>query len=79
MALVPGNLVRLLVNMQVLNGAVAPVFLVFVLLLANRHTVLGEAANGRRFRLVAAACVAGVAAMAILFLAQTIAGSLGVM
>jgi Mn2+/Fe2+ NRAMP family transporter len=72
-ALVPGNLVRLLVNMQVLNGAIAPIFLVFILVLANRSSVLGDAVNGPRFRIVAAVCVAAVAAMAILFLVQTVA------
>jgi Mn2+/Fe2+ NRAMP family transporter len=72
-ALVPGNLVRLLINMQVLNGAIAPVFLVFILVLANRRSVLGDAVNGPRFRIVATVCVAGVAAMALLFLAQTLA------
>ncbi|MDQ1566572.1 MAG: hypothetical protein QOF96_1452 [Actinomycetota bacterium] len=78
-ALVPGNLVQLLVNMQVLNGAIAPVFLVFILVLANRRSVLGDAVNGPRFRVVAAICVTGVAAMAILFLAQTIGGWIGVL
>jgi Mn2+/Fe2+ NRAMP family transporter len=77
-ALVPGNLVQLLVNMQVLNGAIAPVFLVFILILANRRSVLGDAANGPRFQVVAAICVAGVAAMAIIFLAQTIGAWVGV-
>jgi len=71
-ALVPGNLVALLVDMQVLNGAVAPVFLGFILVLANRRSVLGEAANGPRFRVVAAVCVAAVAGMALLVLLQTV-------
>lgn len=72
-ALVPGNLVQLLVNMQILNGAIAPIFLVFILILANRRSLLGDAVNGPRLRIVAAICVAAVAAMAILFLAQTLA------
>lgn len=76
-ALIPGNLVALLVNMQVLNGVIAPVFLGFILLLANRRSVLGDAANGPRFRIVAAVCVAAVAAMAILFVGQTLAGGFG--
>ncbi|HZQ78130.1 MAG TPA: divalent metal cation transporter [Acidimicrobiia bacterium] len=76
-ALMPGNLVALLVDMQVLNGAVAPIFLVFILVLANRRSILGEAANGPRFRAVAAVAVTGVAAMAALFVAQTFAGWLG--
>ena len=76
-ALVPGNLVQLLVNMQVLNGAIAPVFLGFILVLANRRSVLGDAANSKRFRIVATVCVAGVAAMAVLFLTQTVGGWIG--
>jgi Mn2+/Fe2+ NRAMP family transporter len=73
-ALVPGNLVQLLVNMQVLNGAIAPVVLVFILVLANRRSVLGDAANSPRFRGVATVCVAAVAAMALLFVVQTVGG-----
>src|SRR5205807_7965207 len=76
-ALVPGNLVQLLVNMQVLNGAIAPVFLGFILVLANRRSVLGDVANSKRFRIVATVCVAGVAAMAVLFLTQTVGGWIG--
>jgi Mn2+/Fe2+ NRAMP family transporter len=77
-ALVPGNLVALLVDMQVLNGAVAPVFLAFILILANRRSVLGEAVNGPRFRVVAAVCVAAVAGMALLVLVQTLGAWTGV-
>ena len=76
-ALVPGNLVTLLVGMQVLNGAVAPIILVFILVLANRRSVLGEAVNGPRFRAVASVAVAGVAVMATLFVVQTLAGWFG--
>jgi len=77
-ALVPGNLVALLINMQVLNGAVAPIFLAFILILANRRSVLGEAVNGPRFRVVAAVCVAAVAGMALLVLLQTVGAWTGV-
>jgi Mn2+/Fe2+ NRAMP family transporter len=77
-ALVPGNLVALLINMQVLNGAVAPIFLAFILILANRRAVLGEAVNGPRFRVVAAVCVAAVAGMALLVLFQTVGAWTGV-
>jgi hypothetical protein len=34
-ALAPGNMVRLAVGMQVLNGVITPVLLVYVLVLAN--------------------------------------------
>jgi len=63
-ALAPGNLVSLVVNMQVLNGLVTPVILVFILVLANRRSVLGNAANGRWFRVVATICVTAVSVLA---------------
>jgi len=69
-ALLPGNLVSLVVNMQVLNGVVTPVLLVFILILANRRSVLGNAANRPIFRAVSTVCVAavGVLALAVLVL-----------
>ena len=45
-ALAPGNLVSLVVNAQVLNGIITPLLLTYVLILANRKSVLGAAANG---------------------------------
>ena len=50
--LIPGNLFRLIINTQVLEGVVTPVTLVFVLILANRRALLGAAANGRLARSV---------------------------
>jgi len=69
-ALAPGNLISLVVNMQVLNGVITPVLLTFVLILANRRSVLGDAANGPVFRVVSTICVAtvGVLAFAVLVL-----------
>jgi Mn2+/Fe2+ NRAMP family transporter len=69
-ALVPGNLISLVVNMQVLNGLITPVLLTLVLILANRRSVLGNAANGPVLRFVATVCVAtvGVLAFAVLVL-----------
>ena len=63
-ALAPGNLISLVVDMQVLNGVITPVLLAFVLLLANRKSVLGDAANGPVFRAVATVSVAAVAVLA---------------
>ncbi len=65
-ALVPGNLIQLLVQAQILNGVITPVLLTYVLVLANRHSLLGDAANGRIFRVVATISVAGVAGVAVL-------------
>ncbi len=76
-ALLPGNLVSLLINTQTLNGLITPVILVFILVLANRRRLLGEAANGPVFRVVATVCVAAVAAMAATLVVQTVAGWFG--
>ena len=69
-ALAPGNLISLVVNMQLLNGVITPVLLTFVLILANRRSVLGDAANGPVFRIVSTICVAtvGILAFAVLVL-----------
>ena len=64
-ALAPGNLISLVVNMQVLNGLITPVLLVFILVLANRRSILGDAANGRVFRAVSTICVTAVGVLAL--------------
>ncbi|HMC39754.1 MAG TPA: Nramp family divalent metal transporter [Acidimicrobiales bacterium] len=77
-ALLPGNLVSLLINTQTLNGLITPVILVFILVLANRRRLLGEAANGPVFRVVATVSVAAVAGMAGTLILQTIGGWVGI-
>jgi Mn2+/Fe2+ NRAMP family transporter len=76
-ALIPGNLISLLLNMQVLNGIIAPIVLTFLLILANRRGVLGAAVNGPRFRVVATICVVVIAVLASMVFLQTIAGWFG--
>ena len=76
-ALIPGNLIKLLVDAQVLNGLITPILLTYVLVLANRRSVLGEAANGRKFRIVATISVAGVAALSVTVLVQTALSAFG--
>jgi len=73
-ALLPGNLVALVINAQVLNGFITPVLLTYILILANRRSVLGAAANGPVFRTVATICVAVVGLLSALVLVQTVAG-----
>jgi Mn2+/Fe2+ NRAMP family transporter len=73
-ALLPGNAVELVVNAQVLNGFITPVLLTYILILANRRAVLGDAANGTRFRVLATACVAVVSVLSAVVLVQTVAG-----
>jgi len=74
-ALLPGNLVELVIKAQVLNGFITPVLLTYILILANRRSVLGKAANGPVFRAVATVCVAVVGTLSAVVLIQTIAGS----
>jgi Mn2+/Fe2+ NRAMP family transporter len=73
-ALLPGNLVALVINAQVLNGFITPVLLTYILILANRRSVLGDAANGPAFRAVATVCVAVVAVLSAAVLVQTVSG-----
>lgn len=77
-ALVPGNLIRLLIATQVLNGLITPVILGFVLALANRQSVLGDAVNGPRVRRLAAVCVAVVSILALTVMGWTVLGWFGV-
>ena len=74
-ALLPGNLVQLVIKAQVLNGFITPVLLTYILILANRRSVLGKAANGPVFRAVATVCVAVVGTLSAVVLIQTIAGT----
>ncbi len=73
-ALAPGNAVELVVNAQVLNGFITPVLLTYILILANRRSVLGDAANGSRFRALATTCVAVVGVLSAVVLVQTVGG-----
>ncbi|MBV8234409.1 MAG: divalent metal cation transporter, partial [Acidimicrobiia bacterium] len=77
-ALAPGNLINLLINTQILNGLITPIILGFILVLANRRSVLGDAVNGRWFRKVALLCIVVVGILAVVVLAQVVLGWLGV-
>jgi Mn2+/Fe2+ NRAMP family transporter len=77
-ALIPGNLITLLLNTQILNGIITPVILTFILILANRRSVLGDAVNSPRFRAVATVSVIGVGALALVVVLQTVGGWIGV-
>jgi Mn2+/Fe2+ NRAMP family transporter len=76
-ALLPGNLISLLINMQVVNGLITPIILIFILILANRRAVLGNAANGPKFKAAALVCVVVIAVLAVVVLVQTVSGWLG--
>jgi hypothetical protein len=65
---------RELVAAQVLNGFITPCLLTYVLILANRKSVLGAVANGPKFRVLATLCVGVVALLSATVLVQTVAG-----
>ncbi len=71
-ALLGGNLIDLLIRTQILNGLITPVILIFVLILANRRSVLGDAVNGPIFRVVATVCVGAVSLMSAIVVVQSI-------
>ncbi|GAC1532295.1 MAG: Nramp family divalent metal transporter [Acidimicrobiales bacterium] len=76
-ALVTSNLVQLLLVTQVLNGLITPVILTFILIMANRRSLLGDAANGPIFKAVSTVSVALVGALSFVVLAQTVRQLLG--
>ncbi|MER0448404.1 divalent metal cation transporter [Streptomyces sp. Edi4] len=76
-ALTPVNVIQLLIGTQVLQGLISPIVLVYLLVLTNRRTVLGPAANGPRYRVAATIVVLAVAGMSTILLAQTVLSQLG--
>jgi Mn2+/Fe2+ NRAMP family transporter len=76
-ALIPGNLIQLLIRAQILNGVITPILLTYILLLANRRRLLGAAANRPAFRAVATISVVVIAIMAAAVLGLTVAGWFG--
>jgi Mn2+/Fe2+ NRAMP family transporter len=78
LALTHINLITLLIGTQVLQGIVTPVILVYILILTNRRSVLGKAANGRVFRIAGGVCVTGISAMSLLLLGSTVLGFFGI-
>jgi Mn2+/Fe2+ NRAMP family transporter len=72
------NLITLLIGTQVLQGIVTPVILIYILILTNRRSLLGKAANGPAFRIAAGICVVGISAMSLLLLGSTVLGFFGI-
>jgi Mn2+/Fe2+ NRAMP family transporter len=76
--LVPGNLITLIINTQVLEGVITPVTLILILVLANRRSLLGAAANGPWARWVGGISIVSVAAVASVFVVLTVLGWFGI-
>jgi Mn2+/Fe2+ NRAMP family transporter len=75
-ALIPVNLIDLLVSMQVLNGFITPVILLILFILTNRSSAVGEAVNGPRFKVFALICVLVVSALALTAFGVTVLGAI---
>ena len=75
--LVPGNLITLILNTQVLEGVITPMTLIMILVLANRWSLLGSAANGPLARWLGGASILSVAAVASVFVVLTVLGWFG--
>jgi NRAMP (natural resistance-associated macrophage protein)-like metal ion transporter len=74
-AMVPGvPVIRLLVLVQVVNGALLPVTLFFVWRLARSEELMGEHRNGRVFDAVAALTVFATGALSLVLVGLTLAG-----
>ena len=76
--LVPGNLINLIVSTQVLEGIITPLTLGFVLVLANRRSLLGSAANGPLARWLGGISVVAVGAFAAVLVVLSVLGWFGV-
>ena len=77
-ALIPSNLIKTLISAQVLNGIITPILLTYILILANKKSLLGEAANGPVYKTVATVCVTVIGILSLTVLTITVAGWFGV-
>ena len=74
-AMIPGvPVIKLLVLVQVVNGALLPVTLFFVWRLARNEELMGEHRNGRVFDAVAALTVFATGALSLVLVGLTLAG-----
>ncbi|MCX4420481.1 NRAMP family divalent metal transporter [Streptomyces mirabilis] len=76
-AMTPVDVIQLLIGTQVLQGLISPIVLVYLLVLTNRRSLLGAAANSPRYRVAATTVVVGVAGMSTILLVQTVLGWFG--
>ncbi len=75
--LIPGNLITLILNTQVLEGVITPMTLILILVLANRRSLLGAAANGPVARWVGGLAIVSVAIVAGVYVLLTVLGWFG--
>ena len=73
-----GAVVQLLLVVQVVNGVLLPVLLIFIIRLVNKRAVMGRYTNGRVYNAVAWTTVVAVAGLSVLMVLTTILPSLGI-
>ena len=76
--LTPVNLISLLIGTQVVQGLVTPITLTFIVVLANRKSVLGAWANGPVLKVVSALVTIVVSVMAVLLVVVTLGSAVGI-
>ncbi len=76
-ALIPVNLIDLLIGMQILNGFITPIILAFLFMLTNRPSAVGVAVNGPRFKVFAFVCVLVVSVLAVAAFVVTVSQLFG--
>src|SRR6185437_8305462 len=73
-AVIPGlPVISLLIGVQVVNGALLPILLIFIWRLAASRELMGEHRNGPAFNVIAGFTVAATSTLSILLLAITFA------
>ncbi len=78
-ALIPrGAVVQLLLVVQVVNGVLLPVLLVFIIRLVNNPEIMGDYRNGRAFNGLAWITVVAVAGLSVLMVVTTVLPALGI-
>ncbi len=78
-ALIPGlPLFRLLVVVQIINGVLLPILLVFILLLVNDRRIMGRYVNGRVNNIVAWGTTCLLSALCTIMIASIVLPSVGI-
>src|SRR5207247_11477862 len=72
-----GQLIKIVLRSQVLNGIVLPFVLVFMLLLINKKELMGEYTNSRLFNFVAWATTIIVTGLSVALAVAMMAGKTG--
>ncbi len=73
-----GAVVQLLLVVQVVNGVLLPVLLVFIIRLVNNPEIMGDYRNGRTFNGLAWITVVAVAGLSVLMVVTTVLPALGI-